>query len=233
MPFQSFGSVVGQAIAGAVAGQTSVDAALEAGNAAVDCAVQQAGYQKQGPVIAFRGKRTVPLRLNGASQRIERLRIRHNSTSWVTPSAMSGISPNGRNSSENGRGWRARLNGADGSVWCVRRRGFRSESPEESDCVSSMHRSCCLCRTRTLTLRPSCRSSAQVSCARATSDASTTSAVRCHYPLTAGSSVQAAEERSGYQKALRVGEPPLQTSLMVIPPIMNRHLCPSIDWLTV
>ncbi|CAN7440319.1 hypothetical protein LJR267_002943 [Paraburkholderia hospita] len=46
MPFQSFASVVGQAIAGAVAGQTSVDAALKAGNAAADCAVQQAGYQK-------------------------------------------------------------------------------------------------------------------------------------------------------------------------------------------
>jgi sorbitol/mannitol transport system substrate-binding protein len=38
--------VVGQAIAGVVAGQTSVDAALKAGNAAADRAVKQAGYQK-------------------------------------------------------------------------------------------------------------------------------------------------------------------------------------------
>ncbi|SAL88824.1 periplasmic ABC transporter substrate-binding component [Caballeronia arvi] len=44
--FPSFGSVVGQAIAGFVAGQTSVDAALKAGNAAADRAVKQAGYQK-------------------------------------------------------------------------------------------------------------------------------------------------------------------------------------------
>jgi sorbitol/mannitol transport system substrate-binding protein len=44
--FQSFGTVVGQAIAGVVAGQTSVDAALKAGNAAADRAVKQAGYQK-------------------------------------------------------------------------------------------------------------------------------------------------------------------------------------------
>jgi sorbitol/mannitol transport system substrate-binding protein len=44
--FQSFGAVVGQAIAGVVAGQTSVDAALKAGNAAADRAVKQAGYQK-------------------------------------------------------------------------------------------------------------------------------------------------------------------------------------------
>lgn len=44
--FQSFGTVVGQSIAGVVAGQTSVDAALKAGNAAADRAVRQAGYQK-------------------------------------------------------------------------------------------------------------------------------------------------------------------------------------------
>jgi sorbitol/mannitol transport system substrate-binding protein len=44
--FQSFGTVVGQSIAGVVAGQTTVDAALKAGNAAADRAVKQAGYQK-------------------------------------------------------------------------------------------------------------------------------------------------------------------------------------------
>ncbi|TAM03008.1 MAG: sugar ABC transporter substrate-binding protein [Paraburkholderia sp.] len=44
--FQSFGTVVGQNISGALAGQTSVDQALTAGNAAADRAVQQAGYQK-------------------------------------------------------------------------------------------------------------------------------------------------------------------------------------------
>ncbi|CAM2180169.1 Mannitol-binding protein [Paraburkholderia sacchari] len=44
--FQSFGTVVGQSIAGAVAGQMSVDQALAAGNAAADRAVKQAGYQK-------------------------------------------------------------------------------------------------------------------------------------------------------------------------------------------
>ncbi|MFM0125347.1 sugar ABC transporter substrate-binding protein [Paraburkholderia sp. RL18-101-BIB-B] len=44
--FPSFGTAVGQAIAGVVAGQTSVDAALKAGNAAADRAVKQAGYQK-------------------------------------------------------------------------------------------------------------------------------------------------------------------------------------------
>ncbi|WP_235443011.1 ABC transporter substrate-binding protein [Caballeronia mineralivorans] len=44
--FQSFGTVVGQSIAGVVAGQTPVDAALKAGNAAADRAVKQAGYQK-------------------------------------------------------------------------------------------------------------------------------------------------------------------------------------------
>jgi sorbitol/mannitol transport system substrate-binding protein len=44
--FQSFGTVVGQSISGAVAGQMSVDQALTAGNAAANRAVQQAGYQK-------------------------------------------------------------------------------------------------------------------------------------------------------------------------------------------
>jgi len=44
--FQSFGTVVGQSIAGVVAGQTAVDAALTAGNAAANRAVKQAGYQK-------------------------------------------------------------------------------------------------------------------------------------------------------------------------------------------
>ncbi|SAL52844.1 ABC transporter substrate-binding protein [Caballeronia humi] len=44
--FQSFGTVVGQSIAGVVAGQSNVDAALKAGNAAADRAVKQAGYQK-------------------------------------------------------------------------------------------------------------------------------------------------------------------------------------------
>jgi sorbitol/mannitol transport system substrate-binding protein len=44
--FQSFGTVVGQSIAGVVAGQTTVDAALTAGNAAANRAVKQAGYQK-------------------------------------------------------------------------------------------------------------------------------------------------------------------------------------------
>ncbi|MDN7178108.1 sugar ABC transporter substrate-binding protein [Caballeronia sp. SEWSISQ10-4 2] len=44
--FQSFGTVVGQSVAGVVAGQTTVDAALKAGNAAADRAVKQAGYQK-------------------------------------------------------------------------------------------------------------------------------------------------------------------------------------------
>jgi sorbitol/mannitol transport system substrate-binding protein len=44
--FQSFGTVVGQSIAGVVAGQSSVDQALKAGNAAADRAVKQAGYQK-------------------------------------------------------------------------------------------------------------------------------------------------------------------------------------------
>jgi sorbitol/mannitol transport system substrate-binding protein len=44
--FQSFGTVVGQSISGVVAGQTTVDAALKAGNATADRAVKQAGYQK-------------------------------------------------------------------------------------------------------------------------------------------------------------------------------------------
>ncbi|MBN3754050.1 sugar ABC transporter substrate-binding protein [Paraburkholderia sp. Tr-20389] len=44
--FQSFGTVVGQSISGAVAGQMSVDQALAAGNATADRAVKQAGYQK-------------------------------------------------------------------------------------------------------------------------------------------------------------------------------------------
>ena len=44
--FQSFGTVVGQSISGAFAGQMSVDQALAAGNAAADRAVMQAGYQK-------------------------------------------------------------------------------------------------------------------------------------------------------------------------------------------
>ncbi|PRF05456.1 sugar ABC transporter substrate-binding protein [Burkholderia multivorans] len=44
--FQSFGTVVGQAIAGAVAGQMTVDQALAAGQAAADRAVRQAGYRK-------------------------------------------------------------------------------------------------------------------------------------------------------------------------------------------
>lgn len=44
--FQSFGTVVGQNIAGALAGNTSVDQALKASQAAADRAVKQAGYQK-------------------------------------------------------------------------------------------------------------------------------------------------------------------------------------------
>ncbi|MBK0413741.1 sugar ABC transporter substrate-binding protein [Chromobacterium haemolyticum] len=44
--FQSFGTVVGQAVSGALAGQSSVDAALKAGQAAADRAVRQGGYQK-------------------------------------------------------------------------------------------------------------------------------------------------------------------------------------------
>jgi sorbitol/mannitol transport system substrate-binding protein len=44
--FQSFGTVVGQSIAGVVAGQTDVASALKAGNAAADRAVRQAAYQK-------------------------------------------------------------------------------------------------------------------------------------------------------------------------------------------
>jgi sorbitol/mannitol transport system substrate-binding protein len=44
--FQSFGTAVGQSIAGALAGQMSVDQALKAGQATADRAVKQAGYQK-------------------------------------------------------------------------------------------------------------------------------------------------------------------------------------------
>ncbi|MGR2681390.1 ABC transporter substrate-binding protein [Chromobacterium haemolyticum] len=44
--FQSFGTVVGQAVSGALAGQSSVDAALKAGQAAAERAVRQGGYQK-------------------------------------------------------------------------------------------------------------------------------------------------------------------------------------------
>ncbi|WP_233858276.1 ABC transporter substrate-binding protein [Paraburkholderia sp. HD33-4] len=44
--FQSFGTIVGQDIAGVVAGQTDVASALKAGNATADRAVRQAGYQK-------------------------------------------------------------------------------------------------------------------------------------------------------------------------------------------
>jgi sorbitol/mannitol transport system substrate-binding protein len=44
--FQSFGTVVGQSISGAIAGQMTVDQALAAGNATADRAVKQAGYQK-------------------------------------------------------------------------------------------------------------------------------------------------------------------------------------------
>jgi sorbitol/mannitol transport system substrate-binding protein len=44
--FQSFGTVVGQSVAGAVAGQMSVDQALTAGQATADRAVRQAGLQK-------------------------------------------------------------------------------------------------------------------------------------------------------------------------------------------
>jgi sorbitol/mannitol transport system substrate-binding protein len=44
--FQSFGTVVGQSIAGALAGKMSVDEALKAGQAAANRAVKQAGYQK-------------------------------------------------------------------------------------------------------------------------------------------------------------------------------------------
>ncbi|HEY3599529.1 MAG TPA: sugar ABC transporter substrate-binding protein [Paraburkholderia sp.] len=44
--FQSFGTVVGQSISGAVAGQMTVDQALAAGNATANRAVAQAGYQK-------------------------------------------------------------------------------------------------------------------------------------------------------------------------------------------
>jgi sorbitol/mannitol transport system substrate-binding protein len=44
--FQSFGTVVGQSLSGALAGQMTVDQALTAGNATANRAVKQAGYQK-------------------------------------------------------------------------------------------------------------------------------------------------------------------------------------------
>lgn len=44
--FQSFGTVVGQSISGAVAGQMTVDQALKAGQAATDRAMREAGYLK-------------------------------------------------------------------------------------------------------------------------------------------------------------------------------------------
>jgi sorbitol/mannitol transport system substrate-binding protein len=44
--FQSFGSVVGQDIAGVVAGETDVASALKGADAVADRAVRQAGYQK-------------------------------------------------------------------------------------------------------------------------------------------------------------------------------------------
>ena len=44
--FQSFGSVVGQNIAGALAGKTSVNQALKDSQAAVAGAMKQAGYPK-------------------------------------------------------------------------------------------------------------------------------------------------------------------------------------------
>ena len=44
--FQSFGTLIGQQIAGALAGQISVDQALQAGQAAANRAVRSAGYQK-------------------------------------------------------------------------------------------------------------------------------------------------------------------------------------------
>jgi sorbitol/mannitol transport system substrate-binding protein len=44
--FQSFGTLIGQQIAGALAGQISVDQALQGAQAAADRAVRQAGYQK-------------------------------------------------------------------------------------------------------------------------------------------------------------------------------------------
>ena len=44
--FQSFGTVVGQQIAGALAGKMTVDAALKASQAAANKAVKQAGLQK-------------------------------------------------------------------------------------------------------------------------------------------------------------------------------------------
>jgi polyol transport system substrate-binding protein len=45
--FQSFGTVVGQNVAGALAGKMSVDQALKASQAAANKAVIQAGLQKK------------------------------------------------------------------------------------------------------------------------------------------------------------------------------------------
>ena len=45
--FQSFGTVVGQNISGALAGKSSVEEALKASQTAVERAVKQAGYQKK------------------------------------------------------------------------------------------------------------------------------------------------------------------------------------------
>ena len=45
--FQSFGTVVGQNIAGALAGSSTVDQALKASQTAVERAVKQAGYPKK------------------------------------------------------------------------------------------------------------------------------------------------------------------------------------------
>ena len=45
--FQSFGTVVGQNVAGALAGKMTVDAALKASQAAANKAVIQAGLQKK------------------------------------------------------------------------------------------------------------------------------------------------------------------------------------------
>ena len=44
--FQSFGTVVGQDMAGALAGNMTVDQALKAGQSAANRAVRQAGYLK-------------------------------------------------------------------------------------------------------------------------------------------------------------------------------------------
>ena len=44
--FQSFGTVIGQNVAGALAGKMTVDQALKASEAAANKAVKQAGLQK-------------------------------------------------------------------------------------------------------------------------------------------------------------------------------------------